>query len=140
MKPYLSLIIAILAIQTNLFAAEAGMPQLDPTYWASQAFWLILAFTTLYVAVAKIFIPKDTLAQTLTSKIIVTKGNKTGSIDVKFTIKDFQFSTNCNAIWNDPFCSKNSTSIIECQARVAKCEADFVNALRKAQENKTCKD
>ena len=23
------------------FAAEAGMPQLDPKYWYSQAFWLI---------------------------------------------------------------------------------------------------
>ena len=44
MKRYLSLIIAILAMKTNLSAAEAGMPQLDPTYWASQAFWLILIF------------------------------------------------------------------------------------------------
>ena len=58
MKCYLSLIIAISAIQTNLFAAEAGMPQLDPTYWASQAFWLILVFTILYIAIAKFFLPK----------------------------------------------------------------------------------
>jgi len=42
----------------NLLAAEAGMPQLDPTYWASQAFWLILIFTTLYLALANLFIPK----------------------------------------------------------------------------------
>ena len=58
MKHYLSLIIAILAIKTNLFAAEAGMPQLDPTYWASQAFWLILVFTILYVSIAKFYLPK----------------------------------------------------------------------------------
>ena len=44
--------------QSNLLAAEAGMPQLDPTYWASQAFWLILIFTLLYLVLAKIFIPK----------------------------------------------------------------------------------
>ena len=50
MKRYLSLIIAIAAIQNDLFAAEAGMPQLDPTYWASQAFWLILVFTILSFA------------------------------------------------------------------------------------------
>jgi len=42
----------------NLLAAEAGMPQLDPTYWASQAFWLILIFTALYLALANLFIPK----------------------------------------------------------------------------------
>jgi F-type H+-transporting ATPase subunit b len=58
MKSYLSLIIAILAIQTDLFAAEAGMPQLDPTYWASQAFWLILTFTVLYISIAKLYLPK----------------------------------------------------------------------------------
>jgi len=58
MKSYLSLIIVIVAIQTNLFAAEAGMPQLDPTYWASQAFWLILVFTILYISIAKFYLPK----------------------------------------------------------------------------------
>ena len=44
--------------EVNLLAAEAGMPQLDPTYWASQAFWLILIFTLLYLALSKMFIPK----------------------------------------------------------------------------------
>ena len=58
MKRYLSLIIAILAIQTDLFSAEVGMPQLDPTYWASQAFWLILVFTILYISITKFYLPK----------------------------------------------------------------------------------
>jgi F-type H+-transporting ATPase subunit b len=58
MNRYLSLIIAISAIQNDLFAAEAGMPQLDPTYWASQAFWLILIFTILYISIAKFYLPK----------------------------------------------------------------------------------
>ena len=58
MKRYSSLIIAILAIRSDLFAAEAGMPQLDPTYWASQAFWLILIFTILYISISKFYLPK----------------------------------------------------------------------------------
>ena len=58
MKSYLSLILAIMATQSDLFAAEAGMPQLDPTYWASQAFWLILVFTILYISIAKFYLPK----------------------------------------------------------------------------------
>ena len=58
MKRYSSLIIAILAIQSDLFAAEAGMPQLDPTYLASQAFWLILIFTILYISISKFYLPK----------------------------------------------------------------------------------
>ena len=58
MKRYLSLIIAFTAIENDLFAAEAGMPQLDPTYWASQAFWLILIFSILYISIAKYYLPK----------------------------------------------------------------------------------
>ena len=58
MKRWISYIIAILAIQNNLFAAEAGMPQLDPKYWASQAFWLILVFSILYISIAKFYLPK----------------------------------------------------------------------------------
>ena len=58
MKQYPGLIIALLATQNNLYAAEAGMPQLDPKYWASQAFWLILVFTILYISIAKFYLPK----------------------------------------------------------------------------------
>ena len=58
MKHYLNLIVAILATRSDLFAAEAGMPQLDPTYWASQAFWLILVFSILYLSIAKFYLPK----------------------------------------------------------------------------------
>ena len=49
MKRYISLVLVLSTMETDLFAAEAGMPQLDPTYWASQAFWLILVFTLLYI-------------------------------------------------------------------------------------------
>ena len=58
MKSFLGSIIACIAINTNLFAAEAGMPQLDPTYWASQAFWLILVFVILYISISKFYLPK----------------------------------------------------------------------------------
>ena len=58
MSRYFGLIIALSATRNNLFAAEAGMPQLDPKYWASQAFWLILVFTTLYISIAKFYLPK----------------------------------------------------------------------------------
>ena len=58
MKRYLVLILVLSTICTNLFAAEAGMPQLDPKYWASQAFWLILVFSILYISIAKFYLPK----------------------------------------------------------------------------------
>ena len=58
MRSFLSLSIALTAMNANLYAAEAGMPQLDPTYWASQAFWLILVFFILYIAISKFYLPK----------------------------------------------------------------------------------
>mgnify|MGYP001359056475 CR=1 FL=1 len=58
MKRYLAFTLVFSTIYTDLFSAEAGMPQLDPKYWASQAFWLILVFAILYVSIAKFYLPK----------------------------------------------------------------------------------
>ena len=52
------LVIFIYWFETLLFAAEAGMPQLDSKYWFSQSFWLILIFLFLYLSLSKFFIPK----------------------------------------------------------------------------------
>ena len=58
MKSFLNLLIALTAFNTNLYSAVAGMPQLDPKYWASQAFWLILVFVILYISLSKFYLPK----------------------------------------------------------------------------------
>ena len=58
MKGLLNFLIALVAISGELHAAEAGMPQLDTKYWASQAFWLILIFSLLYISILKFYLPK----------------------------------------------------------------------------------
>ena len=58
MKIVFSIILAYIANQISLIAAEEGMPQLDPQYWASQVFWLIVIFTALYLSISKLFVPK----------------------------------------------------------------------------------
>jgi F-type H+-transporting ATPase subunit b len=58
MRLFLLVVGIFMTSQINLLTAEAGMPQLDPTYWASQVFWLILIFTLLYLTLSKMFIPK----------------------------------------------------------------------------------
>ena len=43
----------------KVFAAESGgMPQLNPEFWVSQIFWLIITFGILYVVLSKIILPK----------------------------------------------------------------------------------
>ena len=58
MKKLFALITFLLFFEKNLYSAEAGMPQLDPEYWPSQIFWLIIIFFTIYILISKIFIPK----------------------------------------------------------------------------------
>ena len=36
------------------------MPQLDPTWWAGQIFWLLVIFAALYGVLAKVLLPKVT--------------------------------------------------------------------------------
>jgi len=53
------------------FGSEAGMPQLNPEYWASQIFWLILIFSILYLIIWKIFLPRITYSiENRKSKIV----------------------------------------------------------------------
>jgi len=43
----------------NVFAAEGGgMPQLNPEFWVSQIFWLVITFGILYVVLSKLILPK----------------------------------------------------------------------------------
>ena len=39
-------------------AERGGMPQLNPEFWISQIFWLILTFGTMYVILSKFILPK----------------------------------------------------------------------------------
>ena len=42
-----------------IHAAESGgMPQLDPEFWLSQIFWLVITFGILYIILSKIILPK----------------------------------------------------------------------------------
>ena len=56
--------------------SEAGMPQLDTEFWAAQIFWLILIFTSLYLIIWKIFLPKITFSIENRKSRIVNDLNK----------------------------------------------------------------
>ncbi len=67
----LALCIALILYADQAFGSEAGMPQLNPEFWAAQTFWLILIFSSLYLIIAKIFLPKITYSiENRKSKIV----------------------------------------------------------------------
>ena len=52
--------VVLLTYANKALGSEAGMPQLNPEFWLSQVFWLIIVFSILYLTILKIFIPKIT--------------------------------------------------------------------------------
>ena len=52
--------IALIFCINPAFGSEAGMPQLNPEFWTAQIFWLILIFSSLYLIIWKIFLPRIT--------------------------------------------------------------------------------
>ena len=49
----------IFILSARSFAAESGgMPQLDPEFWISQIFWLIITFGILFFILSKLILPK----------------------------------------------------------------------------------
>ena len=55
-----ALCIAWIVCVNQAFGSEAGMPQLNPEFWAAQIFWLIIIFSSLYFIIWKIFLPRIT--------------------------------------------------------------------------------
>jgi len=55
---YFALCIVLVLNTNQTFGAEEGMPQLNPDYWVSQIFWVILIFGTLYVILWRTILPK----------------------------------------------------------------------------------
>ena len=53
-----TLAVYFLTINFILAAESGGMPQLDPEFWFSQIFWLVITFGILYFVLSKLILPK----------------------------------------------------------------------------------
>ena len=66
-----ALSIALIACVNQAFGSESGMPQLNPEFWVAQVFWLVLIFSSLYLIIWKIFLPRITYSiENRKSKIV----------------------------------------------------------------------
>ncbi len=53
------LFVTCFACINTVFASESGgMPQLNPEFWISQIFWLIITFGILFIVLTKVILPK----------------------------------------------------------------------------------
>ena len=53
-----SFFFSILFVKKVFSAESGGMPQLNPEFWVSQIFWLVITFGILYVVLSKLILPK----------------------------------------------------------------------------------
>jgi len=53
-----TLFVYFLSINFIQSAESGGMPQLDPEFWFSQIFWLVITFSILYLVLSKLILPK----------------------------------------------------------------------------------
>jgi len=52
------IVLNFLLLNSVKSAESGGMPQLNPEFWVSQIFWLILSFGILYLVLSKMVLPK----------------------------------------------------------------------------------
>ena len=58
-KIIILIFVTCFACFNTVFAAESGgMPQLNPEFWISQIFWLIITFGILFIVLTKVILPK----------------------------------------------------------------------------------
>ena len=59
-KLCIALCIALFFYVNEAYSSDSGMPQLNTEFWPAQVFWLILIFSSLYLIIWKIFLPRIT--------------------------------------------------------------------------------
>ena len=52
------IVFSFVIAQASQSAESSGMPQLDPEFWVSQIFWLIITFGILFIVLSKFILPK----------------------------------------------------------------------------------
>ena len=117
---------ALIFYVDQAFGSETGMPQLNPEYWTAQVFWLILIFSSLYLIIWKIFLPRITYSIENRKSRIVNDLNETQKLkeNAEKKLKDYN-----DIIENS---KKDAKKIIEDSKK--KLENDIKNKKQKFNE------
>tara|TARA_Y100000590_G_scaffold421420_1_gene525083 strand:+ start:339 stop:923 length:585 start_codon:yes stop_codon:yes gene_type:complete len=92
-KIIVSITVFSFALLTMAQSSESvGMPQLDPKYWFSQIFWLVLTFGTLFIILSKFILPKiSNNLETRKSQILENiEAAEKQRIEVENKIKEYE--------------------------------------------------
>ena len=138
------------ALFTKVNSAESsGMPQLNPEFWISQIFWLVLAFGFLFIILSKFILPKisnnlETRKSQILENIEVAEKQRE---DSENKIKEFEkiilkskndaknyFNTARQKVLND-INKKKEVLDAEIETEIKSAEKEISNLKNKSPEN-----
>lgn len=135
-----------LAASAPAFAADSGMPQLDPTWYPSQLFWMVVSFVVLYALVSAFIAPRIggvleqretaineaiALAEKLKKEANSTRGNfEAASAEAR--MKAAQIVAEAQAVAAKEAAAAHARLNDEIEKKLAKSEADIKAATTKA--------
>jgi len=130
-------------------AESGGMPQLNPEFWISQIFWLVLAFGALFIILSKFILPKisnnlETRKSQILENIEVAEKQRK---DSENKIKEFEkiilksnndaknyFNTARQKVLND-INKKKEVLDAEIETEIKSAEKEISNLKNKSPEN-----
>lgn len=104
--------------------AKAGMPQLDPSTFPNQIFWLLVTLTLLYVLLSRVALPR--ISGTLAHR----KGTITADLAAAEELK--QKAVAAEAAYNEALANARSEAAKIIAAAKADIQADLAKAIAKA--------
>lgn len=105
-------------------AAKAGMPQLDPSTFPNQIFWLLVTLTLLYVLLSRVALPR--IGGTLAHR----KGTITADLAAADELK--QKAVAAEAAYNEALANARSEAAKIIAATKAEIQSDLNKAIAKA--------
>ena len=130
-------------------AADGGMPQLDPTWFPSQIFWLAVSFVALYAIVSLVITPRVggvlktraqaideaiALAEDLKKKAASTKGNFE-QVSAEARAEAARLLAEAQADVAKEAATANAKLDHEIDGKIAAAEAEIKKALTRATAN-----
>ena len=134
----LYLFILSLAFFTNVNGAETGgMPQLNPEFWVSQIFWLILTFGSLFIILSKFILPKISYNLEMRKSQILEniETAEKQKIESESKIKEYEALINNSKNEARNYFSESRKKIIQnIDKKREKIEKDINQEIQKAEE------
>jgi F-type H+-transporting ATPase subunit b len=110
-------------------AESGGMPQLNPEFWISQIFWLVLTFGLLFIILSKFILPK------ISNNLETRKSQILENIETEKKVKEFDKIINDTKVEAKNFFNSERQKVFDyINNKILYLEKDIEKEIIKAEE------